>query len=45
MKKDQILIKHILEAFDKVERYIKDVRYVDFVHNDMMMDAVIRELA
>jgi uncharacterized protein with HEPN domain len=41
---DLVYIKHILEAIDKIERYLGSVSYVEFSKNDMIIDAVVREL-
>ena len=44
MKDDSVYLRHILEAIEKIERYTADVSYELFEENDMMVDAVIREL-
>lgn len=44
MKDDRTYLLHILEAIEKNERFIATVDYDDFSDNDMMIDAVIREL-
>ena len=44
MKNDSIYLRHILEAIEKTERYLSATNYESFIHNDMMTDAVIREL-
>ena len=44
MKNDSIYLRHILEAIEKIERYLADVSYEAFIKNDMMVDAVVREL-
>lgn len=41
---DLVYIKHILEAISKIEKYIGDVSYDEFSKNDMVVDAVVREL-
>jgi len=43
MKRDRIYLSHILEAIEKIERYLGDTDYETFVANDMMIDAIIRE--
>ena len=40
----KMFVEDILEAMDKIERYIKDLRYEEFVKNEMVVDAVIRNL-
>jgi uncharacterized protein with HEPN domain len=44
MKNDLTYLRHILEAIEKIERYLSAATYESFIHNDMMTDAVIREL-
>jgi uncharacterized protein with HEPN domain len=44
MKNDSTYLRHILEAIEKTERYLSGTNYESFIHNDMMIDAVIREL-
>ena len=44
MKSDSTYLRHILDAMEKVERYLSGANYESFIHNDMMTDAVIREL-
>ena len=44
MKNDSTYLRHILEAIEKIERYLSGANYESFTHNDMMIDAVIREL-
>jgi len=44
MKSNSTYLRHILDAIEKIERYLSDTDYESFVHNDMMTDAVIREL-
>ncbi len=40
----KVFIEDIVEAMNKIERYIKDRSYEEFVKNDMVVDAVIRNL-
>lgn len=42
MKDNLIYIKHILDAIDAIEFYIKDVDFDEFTGNRMMFDAVVR---
>ena len=44
MKNDIIFIKHIFDAISKIERFIQSVPFDNFVDNEMMLSAVIREL-
>ena len=44
MKDDKTYLLHILEAIEKIERYIATVEFDGFSDNDMMIDAVVREL-
>lgn len=43
-KSDLIYIKHILEAINTINRFIKNKTYTQFSKNEMMIDAVVREL-
>jgi len=44
MKVDRTYLLHILEAIEKIEGYIASADFDDFSDNDMMIDAVVREL-
>ena len=44
MKNDTTYLRHILEAIEKIERYLSDSTYESFIENDMQIDAVVREL-
>lgn len=44
MKNDFTYLNHILEAIKKIENYLKGFEYSDFKNNDMVIDAVVREL-
>lgn len=44
MKDDKTYLGHILEAIGKIGRYIGDTGFDEFAENDMMVDAVVREL-
>ena len=44
MKDDQVYLRHILDAIGKIETYLKGQTYESFCKNDMMIDAVVREL-
>lgn len=43
--KDRAYISHILEAIGKIEKYLDGADFEAFAENDMLLDAVIRELA
>ena len=44
MKRDDLVfIKHMLDAIDLVEEYLRDKDYEEF-QNNMLQDAVIREI-
>ncbi len=43
MKKDDtVFLKHILDAINLIEEYLKDKSYEEFKDNHMLQDAVIR---
>ncbi len=42
MKDDQVYLKHIFDAIEKAESYLKGQTYESFSRNDMMIDAVVR---
>ena len=44
MKDDLTYLKHILDAIDKIQKYLGDVTFDAFVDNDMIIDAAVREL-
>ncbi len=44
MKNNFVYIKHIIEATDKIETYIRGVDFAIFSSNSIIFDAVIREL-
>jgi len=37
-------LRDILESIDKIDRYTKDINFQDFVKNELIQDAVIRNL-
>ncbi len=39
-----MFIEDILESIDKIEKYIKGLKYNTFAKNDMIVDAVVRNL-
>ncbi|HEX42906.1 MAG TPA: DUF86 domain-containing protein [Phycisphaerales bacterium] len=44
MKPDLTYLRHILDAIEKIERYLTGTNFDTFSANDMMIDAVVREL-
>jgi uncharacterized protein with HEPN domain len=45
MKKDDtIYLKHILDAISRIEEYIQDIRYRDFMDDHLIQDGVIRQI-
>lgn len=44
MKNDTIYLEHILEAITKIENYLGILDYEMFKNNNMVIDAVVREL-
>lgn len=45
MRNNQTYLKHIFDAVETIEEYIKGVSFLEFEKNKMMVDAVIRQLA
>ena len=45
MKDNTLYLGHIKDAIDKIESYVCGVDFDHFASNDMMIDAVVRELA
>jgi len=43
-KDDTVFLKHILDAIDLIESYLKNKSYEEFEENRMLQDAVIREI-
>ena len=44
MKDNFTYIEHVLEAIGKIESYIKDTDFEKFSQNDLVFDAVVREI-
>jgi uncharacterized protein with HEPN domain len=44
MKSDLTYLRHILDAIEKIDRYLAGTDFGAFSDNDMMIDAVVREL-
>ena len=44
MKSDKLYLRHINEAIESIEEYLRGVSYSRFISSKMMIDAVVREL-
>jgi len=45
MKTDQsVFLSHILDAIEKIEKYIQDIDEESFKKNDLVQDGVIRQI-
>ena len=44
MRRDNIYIKHILESISRIEKYIDNVQYEEFIKYQLLQDGVIRQL-
>ena len=44
MKSDKLYLRHIDEAIESIEEYLRGVSYSRFISSKMMIDAVVREL-
>lgn len=42
LKDDSIYIEHILESINKIQRYVQNISKEEFINNDLLQDAVIR---
>lgn len=40
----RLFLNDIIEAIEKIEKYTKDFSFEDFVKNDLVIDAVVRNL-
>lgn len=43
-KDDSVYIRHILDAISRIERYVSGVEEKEFQNNEMMQDAIIRQI-
>jgi len=43
-KDDTVFLRHMLDAIDLIDDYLKDRSYEEFEENRMLQDAVIREI-
>lgn len=44
MDDDKLYVSHILEAIEKIERFVNSLKFDDFVKNDLIQSGVMREL-
>lgn len=44
MKNNKIYLQHIIEAIDKIQNYLKGLSYKSFLNNEIVIDAVVRQL-
>jgi uncharacterized protein with HEPN domain len=44
MKNDLAYIEHILQSIEKIDTYTRDISNLDFNDNEMIQDAVIRNI-
>ncbi len=44
MKKDDIYLRHMMDAVSKIEKYTKNITDSKFRRNSMLQDAVIRQI-
>ena len=42
--RDPVLVSHILEAIEKIEKYTDNINFESFVLDTMRIDAVVREI-
>ncbi len=43
-RSNRLYVNDILESIKRIERYIADLNYDDFIKNDLVKDAVLRNL-
>ncbi len=44
IKNPRFFLKHIIEASRRVKRYVKGVDEEDFIENELIRDAVVRNI-
>ena len=44
MEKDELYLKHILDAANTIENYVRGLSFEDFLLNKLVQDGVVREL-
>jgi len=42
-KDDRVYLRHILDAINRIEEYTKEVKYRDFMDNDLVQAGVTRD--
>jgi len=43
-KDDNVYLRHILDAIQRIEEYTKGINYNNLLNNNLIQDSVIREL-
>jgi len=43
-KDDSVYLRHILDAISRIEEYIKELDYDDFMDNNLVQDGVVRQI-
>jgi uncharacterized protein with HEPN domain len=41
---DSVYLQHILDAISRIEEYIQDIKYKDFMGDHLIQDGVVRHL-
>ncbi len=41
---DSVYLRHMMDAITKIEKYIRDIQYEDFIDNTLIQDGVIRQI-
>lgn len=44
MQKNKLYFQHILQAIESIERYLNDPRFIPFQNDDILTDALARQL-
>lgn len=42
MNRDEVFVRHILDAIDEINRILHDILYVEFVNDPLRMHAIVR---
>lgn len=43
MRDNHLLVRHMLDAIEKINKYLGEVSFEEFASNDLLLDAVVRE--
>ena len=43
-KDDRVYLKHILDAIYRIEEYVQNIEYKDFIETHLVQDGVIRQI-